>query len=166
MSVQEVMNLVNECLTNTNLSILLYIICAFAFVLLVLLVSAFNFDVDPLALALEIVLAVTTLSSLYGAMEIGKQTMNVQKEISREVIQKKTTNYTTWKKGTNGNYHFDNYQVDGRDVNVTQHQPKLSKPYAKVTKKYISNRFTEKQKKQIKEVLPEHSFDSNAVINE
>lgn len=162
MSVQEVMRLVEK---NS-------ILTAFCYFWLTFLVIAL----------FRVLLSIGKISGIKGAGKLAMFSMTlfflslgvvfpreqVQSRIAKAVIVKKVTRHTTWYQDENGDYHFGKYRVAQEDVSVMKRHPKLSKPYAKVTTKYISNRFSKKQKAKIYRSLSPNVKDdlkSTAVIH-
>ena len=172
MSVQEVMQLVEK---DSILSTLLIALFIFLISCLLFLYIVFPTITDKYAYPRKnpwkiafIVVTALAFFTLCGIFEGVRLQGRVESKIDKAVIAKKVTRYTIWNQDENGDYYFGKHRVTKGDISVMKHQTKLSKPYAKVTTKYISKRFSKKQKAKIHRSLSERAnneLKSTAVIH-
>ena len=189
MSVQEVMTLVkrlhdyscyNSILTVLLILFLIITICS-AFLLAFL---QYEESSEEDTKADRIIAFISMLSIMFFAFGLLaqkhlKKTIHYQQMVlAKKVITNKSETWMDWKQDEKGNYHFDNSDhniptankdivVKSRNVKKYELSPTAgSVPIAEVTTKSISNRFNKDQKEKIKKILPEHSLDSSAEVDE
>lgn len=166
MSVQQVMQLVEKNSILSTLSIALFFLTVIC-----LIVSYILYNYLKSRKVAFIVVATLTFLAFCGTIAASYLNRCVESKIEKTAINKKVTRHTTWYQDENDDYHFGKYRINGQEegsVSVIKHQPKLQKSYAKVTTKYISNRFSKKQKAKIyRSLSPDVKDDlkSTAVIH-
>lgn len=170
MSVQEVMQLVEKNSILSTLSIALFFLTVICLIVSYILFPTpeDRYNYPKSVKVAFIVVATLTFLAFCGTIAATYLNGCVESKIEKTAINKKVTRHTTWYQDENVDYHFGKYRVIKEDVSVIKHQPKLKKPYAKVTTKYISNRFSKKQKAKILQNLSEgtkEELKSTAVIH-
>lgn len=184
MSVQEVMTLVNRLhdygyynLILTGL-IFLFLITAIGLAFLLMILQQEDSKAVRVSASTSMLSVMLFVACVVSQNHLEEKIHHQQKVLVQEVITKKSETWMDWKQDEKGNYHFDNSDHNiptaNKDIVVKSKNVKKydlsptagSVPIAEVTTKSISNRFNKDQKEKIKKILPEHSLDSSAEVDE